>query len=313
MKTSLAFLAACLFIALNLPARAAQGGGDEGPHGGDDVALEFVQSFASAVSTAQVSSPALYQAIKSNDLASLLKLETVLVLEQSLFVQKDGYQQESAVVNDPDSGKILINRPRWQNIKNLRIREAIALHEVASLRGLEDTGRYALSAEYVSLFGLSQADLEGADYYPPPPPPPAFEGALRCRASADYRVRTFLDDESRELLTNAFCAPLVPDSQQCCLKPDSSILDSTTPETWLASLNQAFAKKGIYSISLKEITDPRSLSGELCGFRGAIRDGAPATPACLYEAVEGIFRHRICGMDWDRCSSCRVSSSPHSR
>ncbi|MGZ3695673.1 MAG: hypothetical protein ACXWQO_16295 [Bdellovibrionota bacterium] len=297
MPKLIALFLASLALLPSFAQASERGGGDEGPHGGDEVALEFFQALASSVTVAKLASPELYQKIIAAGLPGLVKLENILVVEVPLPVQKDGYTQESAATNDPASGKILINRTRWQSIKNLRLREAVALHEAASLKRIEDTGRYTFSREYISLFGMYEDDLENAAYYPPPPLPPARDGALLCGSGNGF-MRTYLSEATGQAVTDTVCNTMVPDRSQRCSRPNTSLFDES-PETWLPILQKALRKKNFPKISANELMDTRAQNYEVCG-AGAIRNRLPNTASCLLMTVQSIYRHRVCGMPWEK-------------
>lgn len=149
MKT----LITMMLLALSLPAMAAEKLGNEGANGGDEVALEFRQAFSSAVSRAQEKLPALYGKIQAAGLPEVLESAEILVVDEPLLVKKDGVYQDSIALNSLSPRQIRVNRFRWKET-SLEIKEALALHEVASLAGLETTGKYPLSGEYLSLFRL---------------------------------------------------------------------------------------------------------------------------------------------------------------
>jgi hypothetical protein len=294
MKMRHIFLVLLLFPFL---AQATErGGGDEGPHGGDEVALEFLQAFSSAVGVTKLAAPELYQKIQSAGLPLLPKLENIIVVEVPLPVQKDGYTQESVATNDPATGMIVINRARWEKIKNLRLREAVALHEVASLKRLENTGSYTISGAYISLFGISEENLESAAYYPPPPPPPAREGTLSC-APGNGEARTYLSEKSSYSVTEAICETLVPDHSERCSKPQPPGFGRAIEEV-LENLNKEFHKRGFKKITLNELRDSKAQTAEACTGWAGLRNRYPANTNCLLFTVQRIYRHRVCGMPW---------------
>lgn len=149
-----------LVLALSLPAAGfAADLGNEGANGGDEVALEFRLAFVSGLTRIQQKLPLLYAKIKDAKLEEVLERAEILVSDQSLLVKRDGIYQDSIAINKAEPPQILIHRRRWNEILRIEIKEALALHEVASLVGLESTGKYPLSGEYLKLFSLG-ADPE---------------------------------------------------------------------------------------------------------------------------------------------------------
>jgi hypothetical protein len=142
----------CVLLAA-INARAEERLGNEGANGGDEVALEFKQAFASAMARAGAKSPLIHEMIVNAGLPRFLDSAVVMVTSESLVVKRDGFYQDSIAVNYPKINLIIVSRPRWKELRN-EIREALALHEVAGLAGLEATGQYSISAVYLSLFSL---------------------------------------------------------------------------------------------------------------------------------------------------------------
>jgi hypothetical protein len=128
--------------------------GNEGANGGDEVGLEFQQAFAGAVAVAKVKSPAIYGAILKSGLETKLANAKIVVVDEALPILVGEAYQDSIATNDPQTMIIKINRTGWNQIPKAEIKQALALHEVASLAFLESTGVYPLSGEYLGLFGM---------------------------------------------------------------------------------------------------------------------------------------------------------------
>lgn len=120
--------------------------------GGDEVALEFARAFQTAQREILANHPDLAAMLQGQDLATTFARASLFVVDQQLTVEYQGVSQESVATNTPASGWILINRYRWKQIRQPRLREAVALHEIASLAGLEGTGRYPISSAYLGKF-----------------------------------------------------------------------------------------------------------------------------------------------------------------
>ena len=142
-----------LSLLVGMPAFALNGPITSG--GGDDVALEFAQAFDKAFNEIKANDPDLYNQIAAANLPDLLKSAQILVVNQPLKVTYNTLEQESVATNTPASKWIAINRFRWQQIHQAHIREAVALHEVASLAGLESTAHYPISSGYLAKMSLS--------------------------------------------------------------------------------------------------------------------------------------------------------------
>lgn len=154
MRNYICFGFRLLALLASLPTLALANNGPITSGGGDEVALEFTQAFRNAYQEIQANHPDLAAQLNGQDLEAAMKRASLFVVEQTLKVEYQGIQQESVATNTPASGWILINRYRWQQIRQQRIREAVALHEVASLLELEGTGRYPISSAYLGKYQL---------------------------------------------------------------------------------------------------------------------------------------------------------------
>lgn len=124
-------------------------------NGGDDLGVEFQSSFETSLSVIKAQLPLVYKQIAHIDFNDLEKNTKVLVVDDSLNVQFKDIVQNSVAINIPDTQEIFINRERWNKIFDPPIKQAIALHEYLSLKGLEQTGIYTISSQFLTLFGLS--------------------------------------------------------------------------------------------------------------------------------------------------------------
>lgn len=121
--------------------------------GGDEVALEFRNAFATALRA--VKEGKITGRFSAEDLERAAEKASVIVVDEKITVRFRDLTQESVAVNKPAEGLIKINRDRWNRLKNAKIQEAVALHEVLSLIGVERTGYYEVSAKYLEKQGLS--------------------------------------------------------------------------------------------------------------------------------------------------------------
>ncbi len=127
--------------------------GRETGNGGDTSALEFKISAMEAVRDL-VTSISDYPELAGHDLARIAYGVAVVIVEKSLFVTHGASTQESTAVNYRDQNKIEVNRARWKALENVDLRKAIALHEILSLAGIEETGSYPVSIRYLQARGF---------------------------------------------------------------------------------------------------------------------------------------------------------------
>jgi hypothetical protein len=120
--------------------------------GGDPTGLEFTQCASSAIAVVQKDTVA-YPELKGVDLDTILDNAIVLVTDDPLPVEKNGVEQDSVAINYRAPETIVINRSRWDAIATLQIKNAVALHEILGLAGIEDTGVYTISQRYLNSLG----------------------------------------------------------------------------------------------------------------------------------------------------------------
>lgn len=138
-------------------AQVARGGSDVG--GGDEIGLEFQGLFIRALRNIRANNVSLANQVTAlNPLTDLVNA-TIVVVDEPLFVTINGITQASVATNQRSTGTIRIHRQRWQSITNVRIKEGIALHEVLSLKGIESTGNYPVSSQYVSYYAFTTDSL----------------------------------------------------------------------------------------------------------------------------------------------------------
>ncbi len=125
--------------------------------GGDDAGLDFQAHLQSALSYLQKNNPEIYKTISGKGLRSQPR---VIVVDDALDVQFKDLIQNSVATNDPAKGEIYLNRQRWNAIKNDTLKDGISLHEDLSLKGLEQTGFYPISAQYVASRGGEARELK---------------------------------------------------------------------------------------------------------------------------------------------------------
>ena len=153
MKTKLGLV---LFFGASLAASmtfAKNGGGSDAGNGGNEIALEFFNAGKRAL---QIYNKVLstYPELKGKDLVQALEKTQILVSSTTLYVDKDGVRQESTAMNFENPSTIVVHDKKWKRISQLAIKEALALHEVLGLVGIEKTGDYHISKGYLQFVNV---------------------------------------------------------------------------------------------------------------------------------------------------------------
>jgi hypothetical protein len=148
-----------LFVLLLLVS-AAQA--NEKGNGGNATALEFMKNLSNALGGILKSNSELATRLNEGEILNRAKHATIVVVETPLIINIQGIDQPCVATNDPQRSLIQINQNQWAAINDVHIKEAIALHEVLSLEGLEDTGNYPLSSQYISQFGIKSSLIVGS-------------------------------------------------------------------------------------------------------------------------------------------------------
>jgi hypothetical protein len=123
-------------------------------NGGNPIALDFLQNARAAVAATQ-KDPVDYPQLQNVNLDSLLENADILVSATPIYVKKNGIEQRVAAENFPDSDSIWIDQDFWTELNDTAIKQALALHEVLGLAGLEETGQYPISQKYLSSLGVN--------------------------------------------------------------------------------------------------------------------------------------------------------------
>lgn len=127
--------------------------------GGDEDGIGFRATLRAAFAELKNLSP-MFPELDFVELERKLDHLHVVVVEAPLAVEKDGLEQDSAAVNTPDQELIEVRRQRWLGIQDLRIKQAVALHELFSLVKLEKTGEYLYSSRFLEKFGYGQCQQD---------------------------------------------------------------------------------------------------------------------------------------------------------
>jgi hypothetical protein len=151
IKMAYLALGLCLTIS-HAPNAFAEVGGVAGG-GGDEVGMMFLSS-AFGVAVEIKDQAANFPELAGIDLLAVAQSASVTVSDAPLLAKlPDGTSQESIALNFPTSGRIKVNRTRWEHLSNEFVRRGIALHELLGLKGIESTGNYPYSGRYLATHG----------------------------------------------------------------------------------------------------------------------------------------------------------------
>ncbi len=128
--------------------------------GGDEIALDFHQAFYRSLTKASNMPKEFYDKLMLEKLDDLVNEVSIFITDDEIPVVAQNLIQNSVAYNEPSTKQVLINRNRWTAIQNTEVKEAIALHEILSLKQLERTGYYPYSAKYLSLSGGNPENLD---------------------------------------------------------------------------------------------------------------------------------------------------------
>lgn len=123
-------------------------------NGGNEIALDFLNA-AKRVLSIYGGELKTYPSLRGINLGKVLEETSVLISPAPIFVELDGVQQEVTAVNFKNPSMILLNEKRWLAIKNEILKEALALHELLGLVGIEKTGNYFISKNYLVKNGIN--------------------------------------------------------------------------------------------------------------------------------------------------------------
>lgn len=131
--------------------------GPGGTGGGNEIALEFSQAFSEGLAQLKAIDPKSHQSLVTGGILHLPTKVTILVVNTPLNVIYKGNTQESVATNEPAVQLILINGTRWSKITDKKLKQAIAVHEYASLIYAEHTGSYSFSSKII--LGFSSPEI----------------------------------------------------------------------------------------------------------------------------------------------------------
>ena len=146
-------------LAMSGTSFAQAGGGHVG--GGDPLALEFKKSAAIGIDEA-INRTSILPSLKGINLNQILDKTDVLVSEDPLYAIKGNVRQMSTAINTHQTSApdvLILNRGQWKAIQSEDVKTALALHEVLSLAGIENTGNYRFSQKILKSHGVKNAGL----------------------------------------------------------------------------------------------------------------------------------------------------------
>lgn len=133
---------------------ASFAGGKVIGNGGDSRALDFYNHALESIQNLK-SDTASYPEVKNIDLQAVLDKVEILISEVPLYSVKGEVRQFSTAINYKNPDTIVVYGPRWNDLRNESIKLALALHEVLSLAGIEETGVYTVSQRFLGAKGIS--------------------------------------------------------------------------------------------------------------------------------------------------------------
>lgn len=147
MNKFIVMISFCLFSTLSFA------GGKVIGNGGDSRAMDFYNVALESIKKIK-DNEAKYPEVKNIDLEAILEKTEILVSEVPVYSLKGELRQFSTVINFKNPDTIVIYGPKWNDIKNKSVKYALALHEVLSLAGIEETGSYLVSNRFLASAGV---------------------------------------------------------------------------------------------------------------------------------------------------------------
>lgn len=143
-------------------ARAKEIRGGVNGGGGDEVGIFFQKALTNALENVKNIEPVAYKKLQERGLNEVLETLLFITTTQELEHIAGLVTQSSTSGYDRENRIVVINRNRWLNIRNERAKEALALHEIGGILGIESTGNYkGLSALYAGYrFNIECNSLE---------------------------------------------------------------------------------------------------------------------------------------------------------
>lgn len=123
-------------------------------NGGDSRALDFYNYAQESIKNVKKNA-VLYPEVKDIDLQGILDKTEILISEIPLYSVKGEVRQFSTAINYKNPDTIVVYGPRWNDLRNNSIKLSLALHEVLSLAGIEETGVYTVSQRYLAANGIA--------------------------------------------------------------------------------------------------------------------------------------------------------------
>lgn len=131
--------------------------GDRAGNGGAPDGLEYSKEALSAIDEIEQMG---FQDLKGVDLRGILTRTQILVIDKPIYVDVNGIKIPAAALNyrGPDGNTVLLNGEMIGNVKNTLIRKALFLHELLCIAGVEKTGIYTVSRQYLAKLNVPFAE-----------------------------------------------------------------------------------------------------------------------------------------------------------
>lgn len=122
-------------------------------NGGNQIGLEFESAATQAIEEFSASHLMTATPARITQLENALRSTKVVAVEGKLLLDASGTLQNCAAVNEPRAKTIFVSG-KWNDIKDTRVRRALALHELEGIIGEEATGNYLVSGQYLAFTGF---------------------------------------------------------------------------------------------------------------------------------------------------------------
>lgn len=235
-----------LFLAL-LAGSAHAGSGFSIRGGGDELGLTFTNAYFFALDTLAEQRPDLGKALDDAGARHPSPSRQILISDQPLARVTEGAANELVAYARPAENLVWINRAGWAKTRHHRIRQAIALHQMLRLQGLETETSFPYSAAFLSSFRL-RADANVLRTGQDPGLPSWKTSAVSCRGSgsAPYEIKAMWNFGDRRF-TLSFLFPLGSPGERAPVRVAQTATTVSSPKeegSVLTTNGQSFAARG---------------------------------------------------------------------
>ncbi|MGZ3696228.1 MAG: hypothetical protein ACXWQO_19605 [Bdellovibrionota bacterium] len=154
-----------LFILLALYSPLALANAKVIGNGGDDLALEFTESFFEAYAALSLNNPEAFTEIANAGLPDIIRQAKILVVHRDLEATIRNEKVKVPTKFDAQKGLILLDRPHWQ-VLSAQERDLWAFHQALMLRKLETLEHFPISALLVKSGVKDDSVLYGIRFFP---------------------------------------------------------------------------------------------------------------------------------------------------